>query len=102
MRGLGAPFPPWACTGLVLLDGEPVAAWGRREGRITILALASLDDESRHEIEAEALGMPVPGTRSQVLWRDGGPDRYTSLKKFSPRSLSSFCASMLSRKSSPV
>ena len=65
-----AAQPPWASTGLVLLDGEPVAAWGRRAGRITVLPLKSLAGESRHEIETEALGMPVPNAQTQVQWRE--------------------------------
>ena len=64
-----AALPPWACTGLVLLGGDVVAAWGRSQGRVTILPLASLGNERRHEIEAEALRMPIPGAAPEVLWR---------------------------------
>lgn len=68
-----AALPPWACTGLVLLDGETVAAWGRSQGRITILPLAPLGRDRRHQIEAEALGMPIPGAAARVLWRGSRP-----------------------------
>jgi len=53
----------------VLLGGDVVAAWGRSQGRVTILPLASLGNERRHEIEAEALRMPIPGAAPEVLWR---------------------------------
>jgi hypothetical protein len=65
-----AALPPWASMGLVLLDGEIVAAWGRSQDLITILRLASLGRERRREIEAEALGMPIPGATTNVLWRE--------------------------------
>ncbi|HEV2786528.1 MAG TPA: crosslink repair DNA glycosylase YcaQ family protein [Solirubrobacteraceae bacterium] len=65
-----AAMPPWAATGLVLIDGEPVAAWGRSHGRITILARAAPARERRPEIEAEALGMPLPGGAPQIVWRE--------------------------------
>ncbi len=65
-----AALPRWACTGLVLLDGDVVAAWGRSQGRVTILPLASLDHERRRAIEAEALQMPIPGTATEALWRE--------------------------------
>ena len=61
-----AALAPWACTGLVLLDGAVVAAWGRSGGRVTILGLASLDGERRRTIEAEASGMP---TANEVVWK---------------------------------
>ena len=65
-----AALPPWACTGLVLLDGDVAAAWGRSQGRLTILPLASLSDNQRQHIEAEALRMPIPGTAPKVLWKE--------------------------------
>jgi hypothetical protein len=65
-----AALPPWACTGLVLLDGDVVASWGRTRGRITIFPLASFDRERRHEIEAEALRMPIPGAEPEAFWRE--------------------------------
>ncbi|MBA3749037.1 MAG: hypothetical protein H0W96_16325 [Solirubrobacterales bacterium] len=63
-----AALPPWACSGLVLLDGEVVAAWGRTRGRITILPLAPLDREQMHRMQAEAAGMPTPGNEPEVRW----------------------------------
>lgn len=65
-----AALPPWACSGLVLLDGVVVAAWGRRQRRVTILPLAPLGHELRHRIEAEALRMPSLGNEPEVLWRE--------------------------------
>ncbi len=64
-----AALPAWACTGLVLLGGEVVASWGRSQGRVTILALASLDEQQSQAIEAEALGMPLPDGAPDVDWR---------------------------------
>ncbi len=66
-----AALPPWACTGLVLLDSAVVAAWGRSQGRVTILPLASLDCRGRRQIEAEAQGFPLPGDTPDVVWRTG-------------------------------
>jgi hypothetical protein len=63
-----AALPAWACTGLVLLGSDVVASWGRSRGRVTILALTSLDGRQRRTIEAEAVGMPLP-ERPDVLWR---------------------------------
>lgn len=63
-------LPPWACTGLVLLDGAVAAAWGRSQGRLRILPLAPLSDNQRQQIEAEALRMPIPGAAPEVLWKD--------------------------------
>ena len=65
-----AALPPWASMGLALLDGEVAAAWGRARGRITILALSSLDRRARDAIEAEALAMPGPAPGWEVAWRD--------------------------------
>ena len=65
-----AGLPPWASMGLALLDGEVAAAWGRARGRITILALSSLDRRARDAIEAEALAMPGPAPGWEVAWRD--------------------------------
>ncbi len=62
-------LPPWACTGLVLLGSDVVASWGRSQRRVTILALASLDQQQRHTIEAEARAMPLPDGAPDVLWR---------------------------------
>ncbi len=63
-------LPPWACSGLVLLDGAVVAAWGRRQRRVTILPLAPLGHGLRHRVEAEALRMPSLGNEPEVLWRE--------------------------------
>ncbi len=63
-----AALPPWACTGLVLLDSRVVAAWGRSKGRLTILPLTPLNPDDTRRIEAEALRMPVPGAATETLW----------------------------------
>ena len=65
-----AALPSWASMGIVLLDGQVVAAWGRSQGRITILPLTSLTHEERHAIEAEAVAMPIPGAPTEAVWRD--------------------------------
>jgi hypothetical protein len=62
-------LPPWASTGLALLDGEPVACWGRSQRRVTLLALTPLDAEQRGAIQREAESMPIPGTTTRVAWR---------------------------------
>jgi hypothetical protein len=63
-----AALPPWASTGLVLADGDVVASWGRRQGRITLFAPASLGDARRGEIEEEAATAPFGSGKSSV-WR---------------------------------
>jgi hypothetical protein len=63
-----AVLPPWASTGLVLKDGEVVAAWGRNQGRISLFALASLDKKRRLEIEEEAVSLPFV-TNAAPVWR---------------------------------
>ena len=65
-----AALPPWACTGLVLLDGRVVAAWGRSKGRLTILPLARLNPDDKRRIEAEADRMPIAGAATETLWRE--------------------------------
>lgn len=65
-----AALPPWACTGLVLLDSRVAAAWGRIKGRLTILPLAPLNPDEKRRIEAEAHRMPIPGAATETLWRE--------------------------------
>lgn len=65
-----AALPAWACTGLVLLDSRVVAAWGRSQGRLTILPLAPLNPDDTRRIEAEAIRMPIPGAATETLWKE--------------------------------
>ena len=65
-----AALPPWACTGLVLLDSRVVAAWGRSKGRLTILPLTQLNLDDKRRIEAEAHRMPIPGAATETRWRE--------------------------------
>ncbi len=66
-----AALPPWACTGLVLLDAAVVASWGRSQRRVTIHPLSSLDRTRQDQIEAEALRMPIAPAGPDVVWRPG-------------------------------
>lgn len=62
-------LPPWSSTGVVLSEGRVVAAWGRRQGRVSVLPLASLSPAEVEAIEEEVSTMPVPGGRASVVWR---------------------------------
>jgi hypothetical protein len=62
-------LPPWASTGLVLADGEPVASWGRRQSRVTLFPFLPLGVRREDEIEREARSLPVHGAPVRVAWR---------------------------------
>lgn len=51
----------------VLVDGRLVGAWGRRGGEVDVRLSAPVPRRTRGAIEAEALAMPVPGARMQVV-----------------------------------
>jgi hypothetical protein len=62
-------LPPWACSGLAVVDGEAVAAWGRRGQRVTLMALGALSARQCDEVEREASSLPVTAARVEVMWR---------------------------------
>lgn len=62
-------LPRWACAGLALHDGEPVASWGRSGQRMTLTALADLDHAVRVALEEEARAVPNPQPIREALWR---------------------------------
>jgi len=64
-----ANLPRWACSGLALLDGEPVASWGRSGQRITLTGLRQLDHDLAVRLEQEALGVPNPQPIREAMWR---------------------------------
>jgi hypothetical protein len=61
-------LPPWASTGLAVIDGEAVASWGRSGRRVRIFSLTELEPQRREAIQCEAESMPFPGPGTEVVW----------------------------------
>ena len=55
--------PPWASTGLVLLEGEPVAAWGRRRARSRLLSRSWVQAAASLSRDVEAYDRAGEGDR---------------------------------------
>ena len=62
-------LPPWASTGLILVDAKVMGSWGRSGSRISIFAFLPLSTRSRDDIEREALFLPATGPPPSVVWR---------------------------------
>lgn len=68
-RRLYPPPKPWP-SGAILVDGELVGAWNRRQGRVTLIPLAPLSAEQETNVVAEAESLPIPGVRRvSADWR---------------------------------
>jgi hypothetical protein len=55
--------------GAVLVGGEIVGTWRRSEATVTIESRRQLMRGERDAVEAEALGLPLPGMRGPILVR---------------------------------
>ncbi|HYJ67540.1 MAG TPA: crosslink repair DNA glycosylase YcaQ family protein [Nocardioidaceae bacterium] len=51
---------------VLLVDGEPAGAWGRRGGRVSVKLDGPVTPAVREQIEAEALALPIPNATPSV------------------------------------
>ena len=64
---------PGYIPGAVLVDGEVIGAWERRQRKVTIHPFTAVPAHVRDAIEAEALAFPIAGaSKPSVAWAEAG------------------------------
>lgn len=65
-------WTPRVWPGALLVGGDIVGTWRRRQGSLTIQAWRSLSRQERDAVEAEAASLPLPGVQGQIAvsWSD--------------------------------
>ena len=62
-------WPSRVWPGGLLVDGEVVGSWRRAEGLVTVRAWRKLARTQREAVEAEAMGLPLPGVAGRIVVR---------------------------------
>jgi hypothetical protein len=62
-------WPSRVWPGGVLVDGELVGSWRRADRLLTITSWRRLSRAERDAVEAEAIGLPLPGVEGRIVVR---------------------------------
>ena len=62
-------WTPRVWPGAVLVEGEIVGTWRRSQDKVAIQIWRRLSDARRDAVEAEAMSLPIPGVRGQIVVR---------------------------------
>ena len=62
-------WTPRVWPGALLVEGEVVGTWRRSQGTVMVRAWRRLSRAARDAVEAEAVSLPLPGSRGKIILR---------------------------------